>query len=73
MKDEGILPNLSPALGKLSRTNSESILGAVAKTTRTDFTEGVAITSSFFPDPQTHVEPVRYGKAPTQWDFCKQS
>ena len=62
MKDEGILPNLSPALGKLSRTNSESILGAVAKTTRTDFTEGVAITSSFFPDPQTHVEPVRYGK-----------
>jgi cholesterol oxidase len=62
MKDEGILPNLSPALGKLSRTNSESILGAVAKTTKTDFTEGVAITSSFFPDPQTHVEPVRYGK-----------
>ena len=62
MKDEGILPNLSPALGKLSRTNSESILGAVAKTSTSDFTEGVAITSSFFPDPQTHVEPVRYGK-----------
>jgi cholesterol oxidase len=62
MKDEGILPNLSSALGKLSRTNSESILGAVAMTSTTDFTEGVAITSSFFPDPQTHVEPVRYGK-----------
>ena len=62
MKDEGVLPNLSPTLGKLSRTNSESILGAVAKTTKTDFTEGVAITSSFFPNPQTHVEPVRYGK-----------
>ncbi len=62
MKDEGVLPNLSPALGKLSRTNSESILGAVSKTSATDFTEGVAITSSFFPDPQTHVEPVRYGK-----------
>lgn len=62
MKDDGVLPNLSPALGKLSRTNSESILGAIAKTSTTDFTEGVAITSSFFPDPQTHVEPVRYGK-----------
>ena len=27
-----------------------------------DFTEGVAITSSFHPDPQTHIEPVRYGR-----------
>jgi cholesterol oxidase len=27
-----------------------------------DFTRGVAITSSFFPEPKTHVEPVRYGK-----------
>ncbi len=62
MKDEKVLPNLSPSLGKLSRTNSESILGAVAKTSGTDFTEGVAITSSFFPDADTHVEPVRYGK-----------
>ena len=62
MKDDAVLPNLSPRLGTLSRTNSESILGAVSDTRTTDFTEGVAITSSFFPDPQTHVEPVRYGK-----------
>ena len=62
MKDHGVLPQLSAALGKLSRTNSESILGAIAHTTSTDFTEGVAITSSFFPDTDTHVEPVRYGK-----------
>ncbi len=62
MKDHGVLPHLSKALGKLSRTNSESILGAIAQTTATDFTEGVAITSSFFPDEDTHVEPVRYGK-----------
>jgi len=62
MKEQGALPLLSSALGKLSRTNSESILGAIAHTTATDFTEGVAITSSFFPDPDTHVEPVRYGK-----------
>ena len=27
-----------------------------------DFTEGVAITSSFHPTPDTHIEPVRYGK-----------
>ncbi|MHB1066889.1 MAG: GMC family oxidoreductase N-terminal domain-containing protein [Candidatus Nanopelagicales bacterium] len=63
MKDEGRLPRLSGALGRLSRTNSESILGAVARTTTpADFSEGVAITSSFYPDADTHVEPVRYGR-----------
>ncbi len=62
MKDDGRLPRLSGVLGRLSRTNSESILGAVTTTTATDYTRGVAITSSFYPEPHTHVEPVRYGK-----------
>ena len=62
MRDDGHLPRLSPALGRLSRTNSESILGAVAKSPEADYTRGVAITSSFYPDENTHVEPVRYGK-----------
>ena len=63
MKDEGHLPGLSERLGYLSRTNSESILGAIAaKDDPTDYTYGVAITSSFHPDHDTHVEPVRYGK-----------
>jgi cholesterol oxidase len=65
MKDSGRLPRLSRMLGRLSRTNSESILGAVARTVTTtgeDFTKGVAITSSWYPDENTHVEPVRYGK-----------
>jgi cholesterol oxidase len=63
MKDEGHLPRLSDRLGFLSRTNSESILGAIAPVgTKTDFSRGVAITSSFHPDEHTHIEPVRYGK-----------
>ena len=62
MKDDGILPRLSARLGHKSRTNSESIVGAVSTRKDTDFTKGVAITSSFFPDPKTHIEPVRYGK-----------
>ena len=62
MKDEGTLQNLSDRLGYLSRTNSEALVGAVAnKIPNPDFTRGVAITSSFFPDEHTHVEPVRYG------------
>ncbi|MCB0919539.1 MAG: GMC family oxidoreductase [Actinobacteria bacterium] len=62
MKEQGYLHALSPALGRLSRTNSESILGAIAPDRERDFTRGVAITSSFYPEPQTHIEPVRYGK-----------
>jgi len=62
MRDEGHLPRISERLGHLSRTNSESILGAIAPDTRVDFSQGIAITSSFHPDEQTHVEPVRYGK-----------
>jgi cholesterol oxidase len=32
------------------------------KDTSIDFSQGSAITSSFFPDEHTHIEPVRYGK-----------
>ncbi|MCW2857909.1 MAG: family oxidoreductase [Marmoricola sp.] len=63
MKDEGHLPGLSDRLGYLSRTNSESILGAIAPVgSKTDYSRGVAITSSFHPDEHTHIEPVRYGR-----------
>ena len=64
MRADGVLPELSPTLGHLTRTNSESLVGVVTKEPpgHPDFTHGVAITSSFFPDPNTHIEPVRYGK-----------
>jgi cholesterol oxidase len=63
MKDSGVLPNLSSSLGKLSRTNSEALTGAIMPhSSEIDFSKGAAITSSFFPDEHTHVEPVRYGK-----------
>ncbi len=62
MKAGGHLPRLSDRLGFLSRTNSESILGAIAPDQAVDYSYGVAITSSFHPDADTHVEPVRYGK-----------
>ena len=61
MRDSGRLPRLSPRLGELTRTNSESLVGATSRRRDVDFTAGVAITSSFRPTPDTHVEPVRYG------------
>ena len=62
MKSKGLLPNLSNHLDKLSRTNSEALTGAMMPDTTIDFSAGCAITSSFFPDENTHIEPVRYGK-----------
>ena len=63
MKDSGVLPKLSETLGQLSRTNSEALTGAIMPhSNEIDFSKGTAITSSFFPDEHTHVEPVRYGK-----------
>jgi len=61
MKRDGVLPKLSDFLGKLSRTNSEALTGAIMPNTDIDYSKGSAITSSFFPDEHTHVEPVRYG------------
>jgi cholesterol oxidase len=56
------LPRISDRLGQLTRTNSESLLGAVSRDSKADYTRGVAITSSWHPDENTHIEPVRYGK-----------
>ena len=62
MQQSGRLPGLSPRLGKVVRTNSEAVLAATATDLKVDYTEGVAITSSFHPNEHTHIEPVRYGK-----------
>ena len=59
---KGNLQGISSKLGYLSRTNSESLLGVVAKGKSIDFSLGSSITSSVFPDEFTHVEPVRYGR-----------
>lgn len=63
MKATGALPCISDAVGRLTRTNSEALDGAVA--TRVpdgaEYAHGVAITTSFYVDADTHVENVRYG------------
>ncbi len=62
VKAKGNLQGLSPMLGQLSRTNSESLLGVVSRDDKVDYSTGSAITSSYFPDENTHIESVRYGK-----------
>jgi cholesterol oxidase len=58
----GSLPSVSPRLGELVRTNSESILTVtVPEDYHDDLIKRVAITSSIYPDPNTHIETVTYG------------
>jgi cholesterol oxidase len=59
-KDAGTLPRLSPALGGYVRTNSEIICGATSRSKEADYSKGIAIASSFQPDPDTTIEVVRY-------------
>jgi cholesterol oxidase len=63
MKESGALPRISDAVGRLTRTNSEALDGAVATKVpeSLQLARGVAITTSFHVDDRTHVENVRYG------------
>jgi cholesterol oxidase len=66
LRDTGALPRISARLGHLTRTNSEALVGAMARRAPErggprDFSRGVAITSSWHPDDDTHIEPCRYG------------
>ena len=61
-RENKTLPKLSPALGQRVRTNSEAIVGATSRSRDADFTDGIAITSSIYPDEFTHIEPVRYSR-----------
>jgi cholesterol oxidase len=60
----GSLPRVSGRLGELVRTNSESILAVtVPEDYPEDLSKRVAITSSIYPDPHTHIETCVYGEA----------
>jgi cholesterol oxidase len=61
-KHGGSLPRLSDRLGEVVRTNSESIQAVTARSDDHDFSRSVAITSSIYPDPDTHIEVVTYGE-----------
>jgi cholesterol oxidase len=54
------LPEISPRLGEMVRTNSEALLGSVARHSQVDYSQGVAITSIYNLNATTRVEPVRY-------------
>ncbi len=62
-RERGLLPRLSPRLGRLVRTNSETITAATSERRDADYRADVAITASVFPDEHTHFTNNTYGDA----------
>jgi cholesterol oxidase len=60
-KHTGALPRLSDRLGHVVRTNTEAVCAVTAPDDSRDFANSIAITSSIYPDPDTHIEVVTYG------------
>lgn len=60
-RHRGSLPRLSDRVGHLVRSNSEAVSAVTAPRGGEDFSRGIAISSSIYPDEQTHIETVTYG------------
>jgi cholesterol oxidase len=54
------LPHLPDRLATMVRSNSEALMGVTGRRAGPDYSQGVAITSHFWVDEVTSVEPVRY-------------
>jgi cholesterol oxidase len=54
------LPKLSTRLGHMVRTNSEALLGSLARKSDINYSQGVAISSIYNHNEMTRIEPVRY-------------
>lgn len=62
------LPSLPASLGEHVRTNSEAIVGILAKDEQADVTEGATISSHFYADAKTHITQNRF---PESYTFMK--
>jgi cholesterol oxidase len=58
--DRRSLPKLSMRLGQMVRTNSEALLGSLARRSDINYSEGVAISSIYNHSEITRVEPCRF-------------
>ena len=63
------LPKISDKIGHDIRTNNESLVGIPSLDKSKDFSKGIAIGSIVHTDPDSHLEPVRYGYGSTFWRY----
>jgi cholesterol oxidase len=59
-REKGNLPDLSPRLGRMVRTNSETLAGLTVKNSKNLKPSGISITSELQVDEDTHIEVLRY-------------
>ncbi len=64
---EKSLPNLSPRVGDMIRSNNESLIMSVSTDKEKIMSEGIAIGSIMEVDEDSHLEPVRYGQGSGFW------
>ena len=69
MRDAGLLPHISNALGQQVYTNAESIIGVRFAGAQQDYSQGVAIGSGIYLNPHTHIEATRYPKGSDTMGF----
>lgn len=62
------LPNISPCLGNIVRTNSEAVVGVLSDDPDIDLTEGTTISSHFYSNEHTHITHNRF---PQGYSFMK--
>lgn len=62
------LPCVSPRLGETVRTNSEAIVAVLHPDPRKDLSDGVAISSDFYPNAHTHITQNRF---PENYHFMR--
>ncbi|MDA3906259.1 MAG: FAD-dependent oxidoreductase [Bacteroidales bacterium] len=61
------LPNLSPRVGEMIRTNNEALIMDVSLDKDRNLSKGIAIGSILDLDENSHLEPVRYGEGSGFW------
>lgn len=61
------MPAISARLGRGVRTNNECLIAVTTPQTGEDFSQGIAIGSVLHADPDSHLEPVRYGAGSGTW------
>ena len=59
-REKADLPDLSPRLGRMVRTNSETLAGLTVKKSKNLKPSGISITSELQVDEDTHIEVLRY-------------
>ena len=67
-REAGGLPDISPTLGRRVRTNSEALIGVLARDKGIDLTRGPTISTDFYANGHTHIT---QNRLPRSYNFMR--